>query len=87
MYAHGYDEHGEVLLKQLVDDEHVARLLLEIAGRRLNLIADSSRDAYMNIASVGQQLLHYLDRLVNKILSYISPMWQVIYFSKYSLSN
>ncbi|XP_020714261.1 rab3 GTPase-activating protein regulatory subunit [Ceratitis capitata] len=63
MYAHGYDEHGEVLLKQLVDDEHVARLLLEIAGRRLNLIADSSRDAYMNIASVGQQLLHYLDRL------------------------
>uniref|UniRef100_A0A0A1WZV5 Rab3 GTPase-activating protein regulatory subunit n=1 Tax=Zeugodacus cucurbitae TaxID=28588 RepID=A0A0A1WZV5_ZEUCU len=63
MYAHSYDAQGEELLKQLRDDEHVARLLLEVAGKRLNLIASRSRDAYLKIASVGQQLLHYLDRL------------------------
>uniref|UniRef100_A0A034VHQ1 Rab3 GTPase-activating protein regulatory subunit n=1 Tax=Bactrocera dorsalis TaxID=27457 RepID=A0A034VHQ1_BACDO len=63
MYAHSYDAQGEVLLKQLRDDEHVPRLLLEVAGKRLNLVANRSRDAYLKIASVGQQLLHYLDRL------------------------
>ncbi|XP_053961505.1 rab3 GTPase-activating protein non-catalytic subunit [Anastrepha ludens] len=63
MYAHGYDAHGEALLKELRDDEHIARLLLEVAGKRLNLIANRSGDAYMKIASVGQQLLHFLDRL------------------------
>ncbi|XP_067624272.1 rab3 GTPase-activating protein non-catalytic subunit isoform X2 [Eurosta solidaginis] len=63
MYAHGYDAHGEALLKELRDDDHVARLLLEVAGKRMNLIANESRDSYMKIASVGQQLLHFLDRL------------------------
>lgn len=78
MYAHSYDAHGEVLLKQLRDDEHIARLLLEVAGKRLNLIANRSRDTYLKIASVGQQLLHFLDRLVGTI--------KVIYLHAYVLS-
>ncbi|XP_017491878.1 PREDICTED: rab3 GTPase-activating protein regulatory subunit, partial [Rhagoletis zephyria] len=71
MYAHGYDAHGEPLLKELRDDEHIARLLLEVAGRRLNLIAKASRDAYMKIASVGHVLLHFLDRLRDAPSGYV----------------
>lgn len=40
-------------------------MLLEIAGRRLNLYTENSPKGFLKVASVGQQLLGYLDNLVS----------------------
>ncbi|XP_034098251.1 rab3 GTPase-activating protein regulatory subunit [Drosophila albomicans] len=63
LYAFGYDAEAQVLLHDISEDEELGRLLLEIAGRRLNLFADGSQTAFLKIASVGHQLLAYLDNL------------------------
>ncbi|KAH8260306.1 hypothetical protein KR026_009269 [Drosophila bipectinata] len=63
LYAFGYDAEAQVLLHEISDDEELGRLLLEIAGRRLNLYAESSQSTFLKIASVGHQLLAYLDNL------------------------
>lgn len=65
MYSHGYDGNAESLLKDIPKDEHMGRLLLEIAGRRLNLYTNFSQKRFLTVASVGQQLLQYLDNLVS----------------------
>uniref|UniRef100_A0A1B0G281 Rab3 GTPase-activating protein regulatory subunit n=1 Tax=Glossina morsitans morsitans TaxID=37546 RepID=A0A1B0G281_GLOMM len=63
LYSHGYDGNAESLLKDIPKDEHMGRLLLEIAGRRLNLYTNFSQKRFLTVASVGQQLLQYLDNL------------------------
>ncbi|KAH8281881.1 hypothetical protein KR054_003758 [Drosophila jambulina] len=63
LYAFGYDAEAQMLLHDIADDEELGRLLLEIAGRRLNLYAESSQSTFLKIASVGHQLLAYLDNL------------------------
>ncbi|XP_043658733.1 rab3 GTPase-activating protein regulatory subunit [Drosophila teissieri] len=63
LYAFGYDAEAQMLLQDISDDEELGRLLLEIAGRRLNLYAESSQSTFLKIASVGHQLLAYLDNL------------------------
>ncbi|KAL7741091.1 hypothetical protein ACLKA6_018126 [Drosophila palustris] len=63
LYAFGYDAEAQVLLHDISEDEELGRLLLEIAGRRLNLYAEGSQTAFLKIASVGHQLLAYLDNL------------------------
>ncbi|XP_059221140.1 rab3 GTPase-activating protein non-catalytic subunit isoform X1 [Stomoxys calcitrans] len=63
LYAHGFDANAEQLLTDIADDEFIGRMLLEIAGRRLNLYANTSQGTFLKIASVGQQLLCYLDNL------------------------
>ncbi|XP_017858668.1 PREDICTED: rab3 GTPase-activating protein regulatory subunit [Drosophila arizonae] len=63
LYAFGYDAEAQQLLHDVSEDEELGRLLLEIAGRRLNLYADGSQAAFLKIASVGHQLLAYLDNL------------------------
>lgn len=65
LYAFGYDAEAQVLLHDISDDEELGRMLLEIAGRRLNLYAESSQSTFLKIASVGHQLLAYLDNLVS----------------------
>lgn len=65
LYAFGYDAEAQVLLQDIGEDEELGRQLLEIAGRRLNLYAQGSRNAFLRIASVGHQLLSYLDNLVS----------------------
>lgn len=67
LYAFGYDAEAQQLLHDISEDEELGRLLLEIAGRRLNLYADGSQAAFLKIASVGHQLLAYLDNLVSVI--------------------
>ncbi|EDW04033.1 rab3 GTPase-activating protein regulatory subunit [Drosophila grimshawi] len=67
LYAFGYDAEAQVLLADISDDEELGRLLLEIAGRRLNLFAEGSRSAFLKIASVGHQLLAYLDNLKDSV--------------------
>lgn len=49
----------------MADDEFIGRMLIEIAGRRLNLYSKTSQQTFLSIASVGQQLLNYLDNLVS----------------------
>ncbi|XP_037958048.1 rab3 GTPase-activating protein regulatory subunit [Teleopsis dalmanni] len=63
LYAHSYDAFAESLLSETCIDEKLGTLLLEIAGRRLNLYSNSSQQAYLKIASIGQQLLYFLDDL------------------------
>ncbi|EDW64165.1 rab3 GTPase-activating protein non-catalytic subunit [Drosophila virilis] len=63
LYAFGYDAEAQLLLKDISEDEELGPLLLEIAGRRLNLYAEGSQAAFLKIASVGHQLLAYLDNL------------------------
>ncbi|KAH8298206.1 hypothetical protein KR018_011009 [Drosophila ironensis] len=63
LYAFGYDAEAQELLQDISEDEELGRLLLEIAGRRLNLYAESSQSNFLKIASVGHQLLAYLDNL------------------------
>ncbi|XP_037710129.1 rab3 GTPase-activating protein regulatory subunit [Drosophila subpulchrella] len=63
LYAFGYDAEAQMLLHDISEDEELGRLLLEIAGRRLNLYAESSQSTFLKIASVGHQLLAYLDNL------------------------
>ncbi|ALC39415.1 rab3-GAP [Drosophila busckii] len=63
LYAFGYDAEAQLLLADISEDEELGRQLLEVAGRRLNLYADGSKTAFLQIASVGQQLLAYLDNL------------------------
>lgn len=65
LYAFGYDAEAQVLLHDISEDEELGRQLLEIAGRRLNLYAKGSRTDFLKIASVGHQLLAYLDNLVS----------------------
>lgn len=65
LYAHGFDANAEELLKNVTEDEFIGRMLLEIAGRRLNLHTDNSQRGFLKVASVGQQLLSYLDNLVS----------------------
>ncbi|XP_055855736.1 rab3 GTPase-activating protein non-catalytic subunit [Episyrphus balteatus] len=63
MYAHGWDSYANDLLRDMVDDMEMGKLLVEIAGRRMNLFAKTSGERFSKIASVGQQLLNYLDNL------------------------
>ncbi|XP_002069254.2 rab3 GTPase-activating protein regulatory subunit [Drosophila willistoni] len=63
LYAFGYDAEAQALLHDICEDEELGRLLLEIAGRRLNLLSESSQSTFLKIASVGHQLLAYLDNL------------------------
>lgn len=81
LYAFGYDAEAQVLLQDIGEDEELGRQLLEIAGRRLNLYAQGSRNAFLRIASVGHQLLSYLDNLVSD--------FQVVYlnFVPYTPTN
>lgn len=65
LYAHGYDANAEDLLKNVTEDEFIGRMLLEIAGRRLNLYTENSQNSFLKVASIGQQLLSYLDNLVS----------------------
>ncbi|XP_075152474.1 rab3 GTPase activating protein isoform X2 [Haematobia irritans] len=65
LYAHGFDANANVLLNDVADDEFIGRMLLEIAGRRLSLYSKTSQGTFLKIASVGQQLLSYLDNLVS----------------------
>lgn len=67
LYAFGYDAEAQLLLHDISEDEELGRQLLEIAGRRLNLYADGSQSAFLKIASVGHQLLAYLDNLVSAV--------------------
>lgn len=67
LYAFGYDAEAQVLLQSISDDEELGHQLLEIAGRRLNLYAKGSRTDFLKIASVGHQLLAYLDSLVSDL--------------------
>lgn len=71
LYAFGYDAEAQLLLKDISEDEELGPLLLEIAGRRLNLYAEGSQAAFLKIASVGHQLLAYLDNLVS-VLRFLS---------------
>lgn len=79
LYAFGYDAEAQVLLQDIGEDEELGRQLLEIAGRRLNLYAQGSRNAFLRIASVGHQLLSYLDNLVSDL--------QVVYLNFKPKSN
>ncbi|XP_061394474.1 rab3 GTPase-activating protein non-catalytic subunit [Musca vetustissima] len=63
LYAHGFDANAELLLNDIAEDEFIGRMLLEIAGRRLHLYSNKSQGTFLQIASVGQQLLSYLDNL------------------------
>lgn len=65
LYAHGFDANADQLLSDITDDEFIGKMLLEIAGRRLNLYANTSQSTFLKVASVGQQLLNYLDNLVS----------------------
>lgn len=63
MYAHGWDSYASDLLHHMRDDMEMGKLLVEIAGRRMNLYSKTSGERFSKIASVGQQLLNYLDNL------------------------
>ncbi|KNC27812.1 Rab3 GTPase-activating protein regulatory subunit [Lucilia cuprina] len=63
LYAHGFDANAEELLKNVSEDEFIGQMLLEIAGRRLNLYTEKSQTGFLKVASVGHQLLGYLDNL------------------------
>lgn len=52
-------------MRNITDDALIGRMLLEIAGRRLNLYIENSQRAFLKVASVGHQLLRYLDNLVS----------------------
>ncbi|XP_055370994.1 rab3 GTPase-activating protein non-catalytic subunit isoform X2 [Condylostylus longicornis] len=65
IYAHGWDVYAEELLQDIADKESIGPLLLEIAGRRLNLFASDSSSIFCQVASIGPQLLNYLDNLVS----------------------
>ena len=67
MYAHGFDANAEALLQNIHEDEFIGCMLLEIAGRRLSLYTENSQLRFLKVASVGQQLLNYLDNLVSII--------------------
>ncbi|KAL5279820.1 RAB3GAP2 family protein [Megaselia abdita] len=73
LYANGWDSFANDLLQQIVDDEKIGGLLLEIAGRRLNLYASNSQSTYLKIASIGPYLLNYLDNLVSVATVYYTP--------------
>lgn len=65
MYAHGFDANAEALLKNIHEDEFIGCMLLEIAGRRLNLLTENSQLGFLTVAGVGLELLGYLDKLVS----------------------
>lgn len=73
LYANGWDGFANDLLQQIVDDEKIGGLLLEIAGRRMNLFASNSQSTYLKIASIGPNLLNYLDNLVSVATAYYTP--------------
>ncbi|XP_017152440.1 rab3 GTPase-activating protein regulatory subunit [Drosophila miranda] len=74
LYAFGYDAEAQTLLQDISEDEELGRLLLEIAGRRLNLYAESSQSTFLKIASVGHQLLGYLDNLKEPLTEHSIPI-------------
>lgn len=74
MYAHGWDRIASELLQSRIGEEEIGKLLLEIAGHRLNLFASGGQRKYFyDIASFGSLILHYLDDLVSVATVYYTP--------------
>lgn len=65
LYAHGWDSYAEELLENVACSYEMGPLLLEIAGRRLNLHIGNSGTRWSVIASAGGLVTEYLDTLVS----------------------
>ena len=65
MYANGWDEYAEQQLESVLETQNFGPLMLMIAGRRLNLIAQKSPTTYARVSSMGPQLTDYLSNLVS----------------------
>uniref|UniRef100_A0A336MRX7 CSON006231 protein n=1 Tax=Culicoides sonorensis TaxID=179676 RepID=A0A336MRX7_CULSO len=63
LYAHGWDPYAELLLQEDLDIKDIGSLLLNIAGRRLNLFTQNDPKATQLIAGAGPILYDYLDIL------------------------
>lgn len=70
LYAHGWDPYAELLLQEDLDVKNIGKLLLNIAGRRLNLFTKNDPKAVQLIAGAGPILFDYLDILVSVSKAY-----------------
>ncbi|XP_063697435.1 rab3 GTPase-activating protein non-catalytic subunit isoform X2 [Culicoides brevitarsis] len=63
LYAYGWDSYAEILLQEDLDIQNIGTLLLNIAGRRLNLFTKNDPKAVQLIAGAGPLLFDYLEIL------------------------
>ncbi|KAG5670414.1 hypothetical protein PVAND_000681 [Polypedilum vanderplanki] len=63
LYVYGYDDLADELLEKVPERERIAKQLLDIAAKRLNLYLESNRTGWKQVASGGSLLTNYLETI------------------------
>lgn len=63
LYVYGYDDLADELLDKVPERERIAKQLLDIAAKRLNLYLDTKRSGWKQVASGGSLLTNYLETI------------------------
>lgn len=61
LYVYAYDDLAEELLEKVSERERIAKQLLDIAAKRLNLHLEKNRSGWKQVASGGSLLTNYLE--------------------------
>ena len=61
LYVYTYDSLAEELLEKVSERERIAKQLLDIAAKRLNLYLEKNRGGWKQVASGGSLLSNYLE--------------------------
>lgn len=63
LYVFAYDDLADELLEKVPERERIAKQLLDIAAKRLNLHLEKDRSGWKQVASGGSLLTNYLETI------------------------
>lgn len=63
LYVFTYDDLADELLEKVPERERIAKQLLDIAAKRLNLHLEKNRAGWKQVASGGSLLTNYLETI------------------------
>lgn len=66
LYIYTYDGLADELLEKVPERERIAKQLLDIAAKRLNLYLEKNRSGWKQVASGGSLLSNYLETIHSK---------------------
>lgn len=79
-YAHGWDFYAEALLSQEPTIKDIGPQLMQIAGKRLNLLTKNDPRLISQIAGAGSLLFDYLESLVSEKEISFEPNLKFFFF-------
>lgn len=63
LYVYAYDDLADEMLGKVLERERIAKQLLDIAAKRLNLYLEKNRGGWKQVASGGSLLSNYLETI------------------------